>query len=103
MLAWHRRFQCNVCGMFTDVPMDYFCALDANGQRHDIANHPELTQGSVEYLAPQEYMVCTVENAHIDLCITTNSSDVLVNGSEVFLRSHVKQGVAFPRLLCILE
>ncbi len=37
--------------------MEYFCALDANGQRHDLANHPELTQGSVEYLAPQEYMV----------------------------------------------
>ncbi len=37
--------------------MDYFCALDQNGQRHDIAQHPELTQGSVEYLAPQEYMV----------------------------------------------
>lgn len=55
--AAHRRFQCNVCGMFTDVPMDYFCALDQNGQRHDIGNHPELTQGSVEYLAPQEYMV----------------------------------------------
>ena len=46
-----------MCGMFTDVPMDYFCALDQNGQRHDIGNHPELTQGSVEYLAPQEYMV----------------------------------------------
>ncbi|CAL8469171.1 g8712 [Coccomyxa elongata] len=52
-----RRFQCNVCGMFSEVPIEYFCALDANGQRHDLANHPELTQGSVEYLAPQEYMV----------------------------------------------
>lgn len=55
----HRRFQCNVCGMMTDVPMEYFCATDANGVRHDVAQHPELTTGSVEYLAPTEYMVRT--------------------------------------------
>ena len=52
-----RRFQCNVCGMLTDVPMDYYCATDANGVRHDLEQHPELTSGSVEYLAPTEYMV----------------------------------------------
>ena len=46
-----------MCGMATDVPMEYFCATDANGVRHDLAQHPELTTGSVEYLAPTEYMV----------------------------------------------
>lgn len=55
--AARRRFQCNVCGMLTDVPMDYYCATDANGVRHDLQQHPELTSGSVEYLAPTEYMV----------------------------------------------
>ncbi len=53
-----RRFQCNVCGMHTEVPVDYYCMLDNNGVRHDIDQRPELSQGSVEYIAPQEYMVC---------------------------------------------
>jgi protein transport protein SEC24 len=43
--------------MFTEVPLEYFCQTDANGQRHDIDQRPELKYGSVEYLAPQEYMV----------------------------------------------
>lgn len=53
----HRRFQCNVCGMLTEVPIEYYCAVDGSGVRHDIQQRPELTQGSVEYIAPQEYMV----------------------------------------------
>ena len=52
-----RRFQCNVCGMLTEVPMEYYCAVDNNGVRHDIDQRPELRSGSVEYIAPQEYMV----------------------------------------------
>ena len=52
-----RRFQCNVCGMLTEVPLEYYCAVDGNGVRHDIDQRPELSRGSVEYIAPQEYMV----------------------------------------------
>lgn len=52
-----RRFQCNVCGMHTEVPMEYYCSVDNNGVRLDIDQRPELRQGSVEYIAPQEYMV----------------------------------------------
>ena len=44
--------------MHTEVPVDYYCMLDNNGVRHDIDQRPELSQGSVEYIAPQEYMVC---------------------------------------------
>lgn len=36
---------------------DYFAPLDADGQRVDIAQRPELTQGCVEFVAPAEYMV----------------------------------------------
>jgi len=52
-----RRWRCNVCGMLNDVPVDYFCTLDADGRRRDIADRPELCQGAVEYVAPAEYMV----------------------------------------------
>jgi protein transport protein SEC24 len=37
--------------------VDYFCTLDANGTRRDIADRPELRHGTVEFIASQEYMV----------------------------------------------
>lgn len=52
-----RRFKCNVCAMLNEVPVEYFSTLDANGIRRDIAERPELNCGTVEWVAPQEYMV----------------------------------------------
>ncbi len=52
-----RRFSCNVCQMVNECPVDYFCALDGSGKRLDHDQRPELSQGSVEYVAPAEYMV----------------------------------------------
>jgi len=43
--------------MPNEVPVDYFAGLDQAGRRLDEAQRPELGQGSVEYVAPQEYMV----------------------------------------------
>lgn len=39
------------------VPIEYFCSLDENGRRRDADERPELSCGSVEYVAPTEYMV----------------------------------------------
>lgn len=52
-----RRFTCNVCATVNETPVDYFCALDASGKRIDTDQRPELRSGSVEYIAPAEYMV----------------------------------------------
>ncbi|KAF5188941.1 transport protein Sec24-like, partial [Thalictrum thalictroides] len=38
-------------------PGDYFSHLDVNGRRTDANDQPELTKGSVEFVAPTEYMV----------------------------------------------
>ena len=51
-----RRWICNVCGFSTETPTPYFCALDAKGKRADRFERPELCCGSVEFLAPAEYM-----------------------------------------------
>lgn len=39
------------------VTGDYFAHLDVNNRRVDLDQRPELTQGSVEFVAPTEYMV----------------------------------------------
>ena len=57
MRGGRRRFLCNVCGCANDTPMEFQCALGPDGQRLDVQEHPEMALGSVEYIAPQEYMV----------------------------------------------
>lgn len=52
-----RRFACNVCALSNEVPVEYFSALDGSGRRIDAEQRPELSSGSVEYVAPAEYMV----------------------------------------------
>lgn len=43
----------------SDVPVqgDYFAHLDASGRRVDLDQRPELLKGSIELIAPAEYMV----------------------------------------------
>lgn len=53
-----RRFVCNVCALANEVPVEYYAPLDAEGKRMDApGSRPELSHGSVEYVAPAEYMV----------------------------------------------
>lgn len=52
-----RQWRCSMCGKLNDVPSVYYCPLDESGQRTDLGEHPELTRGSVEIVAPAEYMV----------------------------------------------
>ncbi|KAL1832802.1 hypothetical protein DCAR_0102826 [Daucus carota subsp. sativus] len=52
-----RKWQCNICTLLNEVPGDYFAPLDAGGRRIDLDKRPELVKGSVEFVAPTEYMV----------------------------------------------
>ncbi|XP_037494590.1 protein transport protein Sec24-like At3g07100 isoform X2 [Jatropha curcas] len=52
-----RKWRCNICSLLNDVPGEYFAHLDATGRRVDLDQRPELTKGSVEFVAPTEYMV----------------------------------------------
>lgn len=52
-----RRWVCSMCSYSNDVPSDYFSPLDQYGKRRDAAERPELHRGSVEFVAPAEYMV----------------------------------------------
>ncbi|KAK4441639.1 protein transport protein Sec24-like [Sesamum alatum] len=52
-----RKWKCNICSLLNDVPGDYFAHMDASGRRVDLDQRPELTQGTIEFIAPAEYMV----------------------------------------------
>lgn len=39
------------------MPVEYFSTLDANGRRRDADERPEMSTGTVEWVAPAEYMV----------------------------------------------
>lgn len=52
-----RRWQCNVCKFFNEVPMGYYSPLDQTGKRKDILSRPELMNGSCEFVANEDYMV----------------------------------------------
>ncbi|KAF5454231.1 hypothetical protein F2P56_023911 [Juglans regia] len=52
-----RKWRCNICSLLNDVPGEYFAHLDASGRRIDLDQRPELTKGSVEFVAPTEYMM----------------------------------------------
>jgi protein transport protein SEC24 len=53
-----RRWQCNLCRSFAEVPATYFCELDSTtGFRYDVLNRPELCFGSYDIVAPTEYLV----------------------------------------------
>ncbi|KAF4402787.1 hypothetical protein G4B88_010239 [Cannabis sativa] len=52
-----RKWRCNMCSLLNDVPGEYFAHLDSTGKRVDLDQRPELTRGSVEFVAPTEYMV----------------------------------------------
>ncbi|XP_009629419.1 protein transport protein SEC24 A-like isoform X3 [Nicotiana tomentosiformis] len=52
-----RKWRCNLCALLNDVPGEYFAYLDASGRRIDLDQRPELTKGSVEFIAPTDYMV----------------------------------------------
>ena len=52
-----RRWRCNLCGIPNDVHSSYFCHLDERQQRQDLDQRPELRCGSVEIVAPAEYMM----------------------------------------------
>uniref|UniRef100_A0A7S0RS66 COP-II coat subunit n=1 Tax=Chlamydomonas leiostraca TaxID=1034604 RepID=A0A7S0RS66_9CHLO len=52
-----RRYKCNVCALLNEIPVEYFANLDNDGRRRDADERPELCGGTVEYVAPAEYMV----------------------------------------------
>ncbi|MCO5560069.1 hypothetical protein L7F22_013675 [Adiantum nelumboides] len=52
-----RRFKCNFCGQTNDTPRDYHCNLGPDNRRRDVDSRPELSRGTVEFVATKEFLV----------------------------------------------
>ena len=72
----HSRFRCNFCSHVTETPRDYACNLGADGRRQDWTERPELCRGSVEYVAPAEYMVRPPMAPALFFCVDVNPAAV---------------------------
>ncbi|CRH00749.1 protein transport protein Sec24A, putative [Plasmodium relictum] len=52
-----KKWNCNMCYHINDTPQFYFVPLDEKGKRKDLFQRPELCTGSVEFIAPSDYMI----------------------------------------------
>ncbi|SOV18190.1 protein transport protein Sec24A [Plasmodium gaboni] len=55
--AGGKKWNCNMCYNINDTPQFYFVPLDEKGKRKDLFQRPELCTGSVEFIAPSDYMI----------------------------------------------
>ncbi|CAI9117147.1 OLC1v1018490C1 [Oldenlandia corymbosa var. corymbosa] len=95
-----RKWKCNICSLLNDVPGDYFAHLDASGRRVDLDQRPELTKGSVDFIAPAEYMVRPpmppVYFFLIDVSVSAVKSGMLEVIAET-IKSSLENLPGFPR------
>ncbi|KAH1121200.1 hypothetical protein J1N35_004360 [Gossypium stocksii] len=95
-----RKWRCNICSLPKDVPGEYFANLDATGRRIDLDQRPELIKGSVEFVAPIEYMVrpliLPLYFFLIDVSISTVRSDMIEVVAQT-IRSCLDELTGFPR------
>mmetsp|Transcript_4329 Transcript_4329/g.6485 ORF Transcript_4329/g.6485 Transcript_4329/m.6485 type:complete len:928 (+) Transcript_4329:131-2914(+) len=51
-----KSFICNMCGTKSAVPEFYMCNLDSKGERRDKFQRPELCRGTIDVVAPADYV-----------------------------------------------
>ncbi|VWU52519.1 protein transport protein Sec24A, partial [Hepatocystis sp. ex Piliocolobus tephrosceles] len=55
--AGGKKWNCNMCYNVNDTPQFYYVPLDEKGKRKDLFQRPELCTGSVDFIAPSDYMI----------------------------------------------
>ena len=55
--TYGKAFTCNFCSGVTQTPPDYLENIGPDGRRRDADERPELSKGSVEFVAPPEFQV----------------------------------------------
>jgi protein transport protein SEC24 len=71
-----QEWQCNLCHMINPTPSYYRCPLDASGLRADASSRPELSYGSVDFIATKDYCVRPVQEPVYVFVVDTSSAAV---------------------------
>jgi len=69
-----KNFSCNMCGLLNAVPSWYTCSLDGFGRRRDIQQRPELTLGSVDFVANKSFHIREPKPISFVFVIDTSNS-----------------------------
>lgn len=84
-------YVCPMCSTQNEVPAEYFSPIEANGYRRDIAERQELWRGSVDWVAPADFITRTqVEPPLMLFLIDVSSSSIQSGLLRAFINS-VKQ------------
>lgn len=75
-----RKWKCNLCQQVNQVPQHYECGVDTYGKRHDATQRPELSQGSVDFVAGSNMLANTTAGPHY-LFVLDVSYHALGNGT----------------------
>lgn len=68
---------CNLCQMQNPVPKDLYCPLDANGNRTDKYERPELYKGVFEFLAPASYHTRKLVTPSLLFCVEASTASYM--------------------------
>lgn len=90
-----RVFSCNICYMQNDVRDSYFCNLDVMSRRVDAPSRPELMYGTVDIVAPADYLLKRPSKATILFALETSRTSVQ-SGSFMAYVQTVKQFLLNP-------
>lgn len=86
-----RYYVCPLCSTQNEIPDEYFSPIEANGFRSDIAERPELYRGSVDFVAPAEYVTRVGNEPPLILFVIDTSTSSLNSGLLRAFINSVKQ------------
>jgi protein transport protein SEC24 len=75
-----RCYICPMCSTQNEVPDEYFSPIEGNGLRRDIAERQELWRGSVDWIAPADFITRTEAEPPLILFVIDVSATSLQSG-----------------------
>lgn len=91
-----RVFLCNICYMQNDVRDGYFCNLDMMGRRADASSRPELMYGTIDVVAPPDYLLKRPSKASIIFAMETSRAAVQSGTFMAYVQA-VKEFLSSPQ------
>jgi protein transport protein SEC24 len=92
-VAGGNQYVCSICHFVNEVPQSYFSPLNPNGTRHDYVARPELSRGSVDFVATSEYMARTPAPAAFVFVVDVSAA-ALASGLATYVARCIRDTLA---------